>query len=94
MRERTDAYQFTVDMQEGKAVGEGAKLLDGLRSAVAIVNRQNRGGRQVYIKLQGRLGEDNPNAYKYGRGKLYSLHQAIRLPDARRADVYIYERRR
>jgi hypothetical protein len=43
---RTDAYKFTVDMENGKPVGENAKRLEALRESLR--------GTGKYAKLQGR----------------------------------------
>ena len=45
-----------------------------------------------YVKLQGRLGKDNPNADRYSSKRRYNAYQCIRLADAAFADVYVYER--
>ncbi len=91
---RTQAYMFTVDMVNGQPVGENAEKLQQLREVVKLNNRL--GERKKYVKLQGRLGTDNPNAWKYKRGfhrrGAYHSHQCIRLPDAQTADVYVYLR--
>lgn len=87
---RTDAYQFTVDLVEGQPV-----QWEALRQLRARVRAYNKAlGGTLYVKMQGRLGEGNPNAAKYGRGRRYHNHQCIRLNDALKADVYIYERNR
>lgn len=46
-----------------------------------------------YVKLQGRLGKDNPNAVKYRGRRRHNSYQCIKLADAAFADVYIYNRR-
>jgi hypothetical protein len=87
------AYRFTVQMKDGKPVSEHAHLVEALKASVAAENTW-RGIRQ-YVKLQGRLGENNPNTWKYrGRrnGGIYYDAQCIRLPDAAYADVYVYQR--
>jgi hypothetical protein len=45
-----------------------------------------------YVKLQGRLGKDNPKADRYSSKRRYNAYQCIRLADSAFADVYIYER--
>ena len=90
---RTSAYQFTVRMIDGKVSPCDQSKVDGLRTVVKLGN--SAFGSKKYVKLQGRLGEDNPNAWKYmGRhkGGIYVNHQCIRLADAATADVYIYDR--
>jgi hypothetical protein len=93
--ERTSAYQFTVRMIDGKVAPEDQDKLDGLRTVVKLANEAF--DLTKYVKLQGRLGEDNPNAWKYKirrNGGIYGNHQCIRLFDAATADVYVYNRRR
>ena len=53
---------------------------------------------QFRVVVCGRLGENNPNAYKYKERK-YSYHgygahpyQTIKLADASHVDAYIYRR--
>ena len=90
---RTSAYQFTVRMIDGKVAPSDQSKVDGLRTVVKLGN--SAFGFTKYVKLQGRLGEDNPNAWKYMRrykGGIYGNHQCIRLADAAIADVYIYDR--
>lgn len=88
---RTSAYQFTVRMIDGKVAPEDQSKVDGLQNACKLVN--SAFGFKKYVKLQGRLGENNPNAWKYRRKHgVYFNHQCIRLADAATADVYIYNR--
>ena len=52
---------------------------------------------QYYVKAQGRLGKDNPNAFKYRKGykavaSYYHPAQTIHLKDASHVDAYIYKR--
>ena len=99
---RTDAYQFTVEMENGKPVGNDAILVNAFREKITEQNKNRpKGANRKYVKLQGRLGKDNPNAIKYRRRPnmnvplnidYYYSHQAIRLPDAKTADVYVYTR--
>lgn len=91
---RASAYRFTVRMIDGKVHPDDQAALDGLRTVVKLGN--SAFGTTQYVKLQGRLGKNNPNAWKYsqkpGQG-IYWRAQCIRLPDAVTADVYVYERR-
>lgn len=88
---RTDRYRFTVRLLGGKIHPEDAKAVETLRKNVKLLNEKTGGSR--YVKLQGRLGSNNPNAWKYRLGGLYrNLHQTIRLEDAATADVYVYIR--
>lgn len=89
---RTNSYQFTVEMKDGKPITEN-KSLSALREEVAMTNGIFQ--TQFYVKLQGRLGENNPNAWKYKsrrNGGVYGRAQCVRLADAAFADVYVYER--
>lgn len=84
---RTDSYVGTfhrrnlLDMEE----------LDQVRKTVSVVNKQLKlvgDDLRFYVKCQGRLGPNNPNAAKYReRG-----YQFIRLEDAEHVDAYIYTR--
>jgi hypothetical protein len=94
MKQRTTSYIATVKMINGQVAPEDQAILESIRNTVKISNKMT--GKKQYVKLQGRLGEDNPNAWKYRSGSWknggYSNCQSVRLPDAQRADVYIYER--
>lgn len=94
MKQRTTSYIATVKMINGQVTPEDQAILESIRNAVKISNKMT--GKKLYVKLQGRLGEDNPNAWKYRVGSWknggYSNCQSVRLPDAQRADVYVYER--
>lgn len=86
---RTSSYQFTVDMIGGQPVQW--EEVNALRTRVRAYNTAT--GKRLYVKLQGRLGENNPHGkvYRKGPARRYS-HQCIRLNHAQRADVYVYER--
>ena len=94
MKQRTTSYITTVKMINGKVAQEDQELLASIKNIVKICNAKC--GKNSYVKLQGRLGEDNPNAWKYRQGSWkhggYSNCQSVRLPDAQRADVYVYDR--
>ena len=90
---RTSAYRFTVRMVNGQVAPEDRASVDGLRTVVKLGNTAF--GTTKYVKLQGRLGQDNPNAWKYRLhrdGGIYGCAQCIRLADAATADVYVYNR--
>lgn len=87
---RTSAYRFTVRMVNGQVHPEDQASVDGLRTVVKLGN--SAFNTSQYIKLQGRLGQDNPNAWKYRIGGTYGSAQCIRLADASTADVYVYNR--
>jgi hypothetical protein len=94
MKQRTTSYITTVKMINGQVAQEDQELLASIKNIVKICNAKC--GKNSYVKLQGRLGEDNPNAWKYRQGSWkhggYSNCQSVRLPDAQRADVYVYDR--
>jgi hypothetical protein len=93
---RTSAYRFTVRMVNGEVAPEHQALVDGLRTVVKLGNTAFGDFEpQKYVKLQGRLGQDNPNAWKYRQyhnGGIYGRAQCVRLADAATADVYVYNR--
>ena len=77
---RTKAYQFTVEMKDGKPVGKDADLVQGLRTVVKLDNAAF--GTTKYVKLQGR-------GHRMGKRR---YNQSLPLQYATTADVYIYER--
>lgn len=88
---RTPCYRFTVDLKDPKDL----ELLENFRRGVSADNAflKAQGQRTNYVKVQGRLGKDNPNAEKYrGKPACWNSHQCIKLTDARFGDVYVYER--
>lgn len=92
MKNRTESYRLTVEMKDGMPV-TNIGLLNELRNNISLTNKVT--GSKLYVKLQGRLGENNANAWKYRHGKdggIYGCAQCVRLPDAAFADVYVYER--
>jgi len=96
---RTDTYigTFTNDLKDSARIKELRKFLTGMNKM--LKNDGKPAG--YYIKLQGRLGKDNPNAWKYRIGcpreyqTMWGQPQSscIRLDDAAYADAYIYRRR-
>jgi len=87
------AYLFTADVL---CVSEMQEI-ERVRSAIAITNknirdRAKRTGNKKPITyrvcLKARLGKNNPAASKYRNQWI----QSIRLEDAQRIDVYIWER--
>jgi hypothetical protein len=91
---RTPSYRFTVRMINGQVAPEDRSAVDGLRTVVKLGNLAYETAPR-YVKLQGRLGQSNPNAWKYrGRrnGGIYYNAQCVRLADAATADVYVYLR--
>lgn len=90
---RASAYRFTVRMIAGNVHPEDQASLDGLRAAIKLGNSAR--SMKQYVKLQGRLGQNNPNAWKYRQyrnGGIYGRAQCVRLADAATADVYVYVR--
>ena len=93
----TDAYVRTVYFDNE----EDMEWLRRFRSMISIKNSFNRkyGLSDVYnrylrkfvytrikVSANGRLGKDNPNAYKY-RGR---YNYRVKLEDAERADIYVH----
>lgn len=75
----------------------GKEYVETLRRLVKVEDELN-GTRRRRVMLQGRMGENNPNAYKYSVKNPPNVwsgshsHQCIKLSDAATADVYIYYR--
>jgi hypothetical protein len=91
---RTPSYRFTVRMINGLVAPEDQAAVDGLRAVVKLGNLAYETAPR-YVKLQGRLGQNNPNAWKYRgprNGGVYYNAQCVRLADAASADVYVYIR--
>ena len=80
MTNRTNAYRFTVQMQNGKPVVEQAYLVEALRTVVSAENTWN--GVRQYVKLQGRGPRLGNRRY----------NQSLPLSFATHADVYVYVR--
>ena len=77
---RTPSYVGTFDL----------KSKDDIDAVKAIRKAMKGTGKR--LKLQGRLGKNNPNAYKYkGKKGYYGSCICISLYDAARADGYIYD---
>ena len=88
---RTSCYIATIELSDA----EDQDFLSNLRAHVKGNNarRKAEGLRSLYVKVQGRLGEDNPNAEKYrGRPSYTNPYQCVKLGDARFGDIYVYER--
>jgi len=81
MTERTNAYHFTVEMKDGKPVGEYTSAVSLLRSAIKRQNKKY--GTKKYVKLQGRGHRRGVRRY----------NQSLPLKYADSADVYVYTRR-
>ena len=95
MNRTSTSYYATVKMIDGKVAPEDQALVDGIKTVVKLSNNISD-ARPQRVKLQGRLGENNPNAWKYRRGSWskggYGMCQSVRLADAQTADVYVYDR--
>jgi hypothetical protein len=93
--QRTPAYYATIKMIDGKVAPEDQATLDGIKIVVRVSNSIGDDIPQR-VKLQGRLGKDNPNAWKYRVRSYkkggYGNCQSVRLGDAQFADVYVYNR--
>jgi hypothetical protein len=94
MTRTSTSYYATVKMIDGKVAPEDQAVLDGIKTVVKLSNSIGDAGPQR-VKLQGRLGENNPNAWKYRVGSYrkggYGNCQSVRLADAQFADIYVYD---
>jgi hypothetical protein len=95
MKRRSTSYIVTVKMINGKVAPEDQRIVDIIKKTVKVSNLVY-GNKASRVKLQGRLGENNPKAWKYRRGSWkiggYGNCQSVRLADAQHADVYVYDR--
>jgi hypothetical protein len=95
MKRRSTSYIVTVKMINGQVALEDQRIVEIIKKTVEVSNT-NYGTTYSRVKLQGRLGENNPNAWKYRRGSWkiggYGNCQSVRLADAQHADVYVYDR--
>ena len=99
MQYRSDRYIDTISTSDPQA----QKLIDHIRKTILTVNRMNRekarytGNKpeQFFIRVRGRLGRNNPNAYLYAKGGINyrPFSQDIKLEHASRVDVYFGVRR-
>jgi len=89
-KNRTAAYRFTVDLSSE----EDMEFVKDFRRLVKEENAKT--GSRFYVKLQGRLGRNNPHAEKFRKGgelsKARNSWQCIPLKYAQHADVYVYYR--
>lgn len=91
----TRTSEFYVETIDHHSVA-GKKRIADLRAKVKADDI--RYGYSRRVMLQGRMGVDNPNAYKYSSknspntGFGSHSHQCIKLADAATADIYIYDR--
>jgi len=89
MNTRTsNSYVRTVDHHSEK----GKALIAALRKYVKAED-EYIGGLSRRVCVKGRMGKNNPNAHKYSVKNYGSnYHQTIKLADASKADLYIYDR--
>ena len=84
MKNRSKNYVTSIDPSNPADMD----ALNEIRKAIKIVNKNNN---QPYrVVLSGRLGKNNPNAWKYG---LTRHHSCVWKEDAVKFDVYVYERK-
>lgn len=89
---RTNSYIGTVQHH----TRSGKLIIEAIRKEWK--RRSQLDGKDYYVKLQGRMGKNNPNKDKYSvintPKHWYGghSHQCIRLGDASYADMYVYER--
>jgi hypothetical protein len=92
MKRISTSFVTTVDHHSD----EGKDLIAALRKYIKSDDKERGLSRRVCLK--GRMGKNNPNAYKYSikntarRGYGGHSHQTIKLADAAKADVYIYDK--
>ena len=94
---RSGTYLGTVDHKSRT----GKLIVEAMRREWK--RRGNLEGKGYRVVLKGRMGKDNPNAFKYSvaakpkwswsaRTFGSHSHQTIRLDDAAHADIYVYRR--
>ena len=86
-KERVFNYQFTG--YDGDT--ESHMRLAELRKAVKAINKLADGSKKFIVEVRGRLGKYNP-AYEESYKNTWNGTSYIRLADATRWDVYLYER--
>jgi hypothetical protein len=94
MNTRTsNSYVRTVDHHSEK----GKAFIAALRKYVKAED-EYIGGLSRRVCVKGRMGKNNPNAHKYSVKNPPNVwsgshsHQTIKLADAAKADLYIYDR--
>ena len=110
MQKRSKNYVGTFHTESAADMLE----LERIRKAIKVVNRElshfkygsqeKKSGfgtehyHQFYVKCAGRLGKNNPNAYKYNSFNRFGVECEegragyVRLEDATRVDAYVYQR--
>jgi len=92
MKRISTSFVTTVDHHSE----EGKDLITALRKYIKSDDKERGLSRRVCVK--GRMGKNNPNAYKYSVKNTARLgygghsHQTIKLLDALKADLYIYDK--
>ena len=86
-KSRVFNYQFTG--YDGDT--ESHMRLAELRKAVKTINKLANGSKKFRVEVRGRLGKYNP-AYEESYKNTWNGTSYIRLADATRWDVYLYER--
>ena len=86
-KSRVFNYQFTG--YDGDT--ESHMRLAELRKAVKTINKLADGSKKFRVEVRGRLGKYNP-AYEESYKNTWNGTSYIRLADATRWDVYLYER--
>ena len=97
MQYRSDRYIDTISTSDPQV----QTLIDRVRKTILTINRMNRqkarytGNKpeQFFIRVRGRLGRNNPNAYLYRQGAPLYASYDIKLEHASRVDVYFGVRR-
>ena len=91
-------YESAADMLELERIRKAIKVVNYQLSHFNSGPRRDGYNRQFYVKCAGRLGKNNPNAYKYrgfarfGEEREEGRAGYVRLEDATRMDAYVYER--
>lgn len=94
-KRKSKAYRFTIDTQDS----HGYDKIESLKYAVATSNMNCSNSKYPQrVVIRARLGKDSPFKYEYSaygsrsarRGAYFGNYKLIH---ARRADVYVYDRR-
>ena len=98
---RTDAYIGTFHYGDASDMLELKEVRKMVRNMNRMLREEGKGSFQFYVKVQGRLGKDNPFSKLYNQESRSAgtypagghAYQMIRLEHAQRVDAYIYRRR-
>jgi hypothetical protein len=93
MNKRTSkSYQFTADVNDINSMFRIHELRNHIKSVNQLSRDSVEGrGMEYRVEVRGRLGKNNP-AYEASYKNTRNGTSYIRLEDATRLDVYIYER--